>query len=183
MGWFSDRFSALAAAAGHRRYVIGGIITATIAFSDYIRNRIFGGSESALLQIPSWVYAVFVGLGFVLWWLLEELVRLRRQIKGARFELARLRAEGVAIRNDGMGISSETDFAEWERRALIWNDRVIESMRKISEADAEWFSILDVVTAPRVGTGFKYGPFQKLFGEHDLRVKRLGKMIYRLWKD
>ena len=83
----------------------------------------------------------------------------------------------------GMGVLSETDFAQWERRALLWNDRVIESIRKISEADAEWFSILDVVTVPRVGAGFNFGPFQKLFGEHDLRVKRLGKMIYRLWKD
>src|SRR2546425_6555074 len=125
MGWLSERWAAFSAAAGPRRYVLGGLFTLAIAISDTVRVYFFGSDESILNRIPSWMFAVVFALALISFWLLDYLAVLRRRISGARFELAKHRTEGVAIRNEGMSITDRASFEAWEKRATTWNDAVI----------------------------------------------------------
>jgi hypothetical protein len=190
MGWISERWNALKRAAGHRRYVIGGIITLALAGFDIVRSMLGGiPSMTALVGLPSWVVALLVFLCLVIYWLLERLVYLEHRINIARADLARLRTKGVEIRNRGIReIDTEQKWDAWRNEASNWNNDVIEALRKNNEADAEWFSVLDIVPNPRIAIEAlppqqAATDFVKLYREHDLRVKRLGEMVYELWRD
>jgi hypothetical protein len=182
MGWVSDRWRAFSAAAGPRRYVMGAIISVVIALSDHLWAVLGNTSMTALVGIPSWGIGLVVALCLVNYWLLEYLVDLRRRIGGARHELARLRTAGVVIRNEGMSITNVDAWKDWEKRASTWNDDVIASIKKINEADAEWFSILDVVPEARLPISATLpldlrvsAAHHKLYREHDFRLKRLAE--------
>src|ERR1022692_1092297 len=102
MRWIAERWAAFSVAAGPRRYVIGAIVSAVIAFSDHLWSALGNTSMTKLIGVPSWAVGILVALTLIAYWLLEELVQLRRRISGARHELAKLRTAGVAIRNDGL---------------------------------------------------------------------------------
>jgi hypothetical protein len=168
-------------AAGVRRYVIGGAVSIAVALFDWIKPYLVGAGMSPLIGVPSWVLGAAVALGFVVYWLLERLVKFERQLKGAKFNLARLRAQGVALRNEGRNELSAGAWEIWKGRASKWNDDAIVELRKISEGDAEWFSILDVVPPPRLASPQSIGGDGDDFAMHDFRLKRLGDMIRELW--
>jgi hypothetical protein len=189
MSWISERWGAFSAAAGPRRYIIGGIISVVIAFSDHIWSWFGNASMTGLLGVPSWAVAIIVALGMIAYWLLEDLVHLRRRMRGARYELAKLRSQGVAIRNEGTSITHRQTLENWKKRTLDWNEEVIANIKMINEADAEWFSILDVVPEPRIPIERTStvdltlsADHHKLYREHDLRLKRLGEMLYEIWE-
>lgn len=168
---------------------MGGILTVVIALSDHIWSRFGNVSMAGLLGIPSWAVAIFVALAMIAYWLLEYLVYLRRRMRGARYELAQLRSQGVAIRNEGRSIIDRQKFEDWNKRSLDWNEQVIANIKKINEADAEWFSILDVVPDARLpiehtsAVDLKMSAdHHKSYREHDLRLKRLGEMLYEIWE-
>jgi hypothetical protein len=184
--FLKERWTAVREAAGIRWQVFALLVSIAVARLDWI-YRLSGGAEAMIFGFPSWILGLTVALAFLFVWMLESTVRLRRQIKSARVEIAILRRRGVEIRNNGMGIiTNAAAWLQWERDALDWNDKVISELAKISEADAEWFSVLDVVPPPRLAPQ-QDAPeeikdaYCKLFGEHDFRVCRLGKMINRLW--
>jgi hypothetical protein len=124
-------------------------------------------------------------------------MRLRSQIKGARLNLAELRELGVGLRNDGhrngvpihIRVIDETSYLDWKARIEKWNNDVIDEIKRISEADAIWFGVLDVM--PPLRTVAEVSPFEKGFPYrdehlhflrlHDARVARLGEMIRELW--
>lgn len=171
-------------AAGPRRYLVAAIFFSVTALFDRIASWLKGGSMMDLIGMPSWAAGIIVLLLFFLYWTIERLVLLDRRMSGARAELAKLRSEGVEIRNDGVEIKDEGAWRQWEKAANEWSEKVYVNLRKISEADAEWFRVLDVVpVTPRV----PHIPFNKehtkLFGEHDCRVDRLGSMVYNLWRE
>ena len=70
----------------------------------------------------------------------------------------------------------------WTERASKWNEDVIGELMKVSEGDAEWFSILDVVDPPRLTSPQSKGGDGDRFAMHDFRLKRLGDMIRELWR-
>lgn len=176
-----SRWDAFSAAVGPRRYVIGAVVAVVIGFVDW-----FSAQTGFAFGVPSWIAAIIVILTLNFFWLLEYIVLLRRRIRGARFDLAKLRAVGVKLRNQGRSISTDAELEYWEKQTLVWNDEVIKNIRAINEADAEWFSILDTVPAARIplatSPAGKVNAHFKAFCEHDFRVKRLGKMIYRIWE-
>jgi hypothetical protein len=181
--WIGDRKAALESAAGIRRYVIAGLISFAVAAFDYVRSATERRGMTALVGMPSWGVGVIVFLAIVSWWLLERLVTFERQIRGSRLDLAKLRVIGVAMRNEGLQLTGfEEGWTEWSARVEKWNTDVIANMRKLNEADAEWFSVLDVVPAPRLAPSRAGSPaHEKLFREHDFRLRRLGEMIYGVW--
>ena len=188
LSWMSERWGAFSAAAGPRRYVIGAIVSVVIAFSDHIWSWFGNASMTGLLGVPSWAMAIIIALCMIAYWLLEHLVHLRRRIRGARYELAQLRSRGVAIRNEGRSITNRQKLEDWGKSSLDWNEEVIASIKKINEADAEWFSVLDVVPDPRLPIEHTStvdlkmsADHHKLYREHDLRLKRLGEMLYEIW--
>jgi hypothetical protein len=188
VGWISERWGSFSAAAGVRRYVIGGIVSIIIAVSDHLWPSL-GFSVSSVLGLPSWALGVIIALLLISYWLLEHVTELRLRMKGARLELAKLRATGVALRNEGMWIADREVLRRWERRVEKWNKDVIKNIAKINEADAEWFSILDVVPPGRLSIERtlnndlqRSAHHNKLYREHDFRLRRLGQMIYRLWE-
>lgn len=98
--------------------------------------------------------------------------------------MAKLRTAGVEIRNHGCILNDDTTWRAWANAAEEWSRKVYESLKSISEADAEFFRVLDVVPSePRV----IYVPFNeehmKVFREHDCRLDRLGRMVYNLWRE
>jgi hypothetical protein len=110
-------------------------------------------------------------------------------MRGARFELAKLRTEGVAIRNEGRSISHKQVLSKWEKKVGDWNSAVISSMGEINQADAEWFSVMDVIpdarlpienTIPNDLTASAV--HHKLYREHDFQLRRLGEMLYEIWE-
>lgn len=189
MGWPSDRWRAFSHAAGHRRYVLGSLVAIVLGGFDWIRPWLGNfPTMTGLVGFPSLVVGVIVAILLVAYWLLERVVYLENRIYRARGELARLRRKGVELRNEGRhSITTKAKWEEWQPRAAKWNKDVILSLKDISEADAEWFAVLDVVPSPRLPpeNAPRESPeqeaFLKLYKEHDFRVKRLGEMVYSLW--
>jgi hypothetical protein len=185
--FLKERWSSIREAAGIRWQVFGLLISIAISRLDWIYRHLGGdGSKAMIFGFPSWILGITVALVFLFAWTLELNVKLLRQIKSSRVEISRLRREGVRLRNAGRRTIENTSlWQKWEKDVLDWNDRVISAIAQISEADSEWFAVLDIVPPPRVPPGNApeeiREAYLKLFNEHDFRVKRLGKMIARLW--
>lgn len=92
-----------------------------------------------------------------------------------RLQLAKLRADGVAMRNDAQ---SMIDSSAWASVADDWMRQTIATIKEIDEADAEWFRILDAVPPARVALNPNAtAAHSKAFREHDYRLVRLDKLI------
>ena len=190
MGWIRDRWAVLQAALGLRRFLLAPIIGTVVGSVDWVARKFAEADMGHLIGVPSWAVGIFAATFLVFWWVLEYAVKLRKQIKGTRTELSRLREEGVGIRNAGMSMfSTRNGYDAWKAKTLDWNSRVIEEIRKINEADAEWFKVLDVVKAPRLQIDIRppapdwMNDHKFFYKNHDFRLKRLGEMIQNLWRD
>jgi len=179
----SDRARVFWTALGTHRYGLADI--AKLAAVGVAAASIYWfGYKMTALEIGLAVALVVAVLLF--WIMLEYALKLTRQISDARVRISQLRHEGVRIRNDALrGVSSGPKWRAWEKRVLAWKQEVEDAIAEISRADAEWFSVLDIVPPPRLTSGVApqglEQKFLKLFGEHDFRVCRLGEMIRDLW--
>jgi hypothetical protein len=173
-----DWWRAFNNAAGPRRYLIGSTVTLLVGLFD----RFIPMGLREVLGVPSWAVGVLTALGFIVFWLLQRLVELERRMRGARLKLAQLRAAGVALRNEARTPLDLEAFADWKLRIAAWNMEVVAEIRKVSEGDAEWFSILDIVETPRIPIHVSLQGDDLDYRMHDLRLKRLGDMIYNLWR-
>ena len=82
--------------------------------------------------------------------------------------------------------ADQASWQRWEKEAKDWNEKVLEEMKKLDEADALWFSVLDNVPEPRIKFYKPYNhkdPHDKLYREHDLRLRRLGEMLQTNWRE
>lgn len=190
MGWIRDRWAVLQISLGFRRFLLVPIFGAVVTGVDWLVGRLAMADMGSLIGVPSWAVGLYAATLLVLWWVLEYAVKLRKQIRGTRVELSRLRSEGVGLRNLGMSMfPTQADFDKWKDETVNWNDGVIEEIRKINEGDAEWFKVLDVVETPRLLIDIKppapdwMEDHKKHFQNHDFRLKRLGEMIQHLWRD
>jgi len=180
MGWISS----FNKAAGPRRYLIAGIFSLPVAGFDWIKPYLKGVGMTEFTAIPSWIFGIITALGFALYWTIQRLVILDRRIGGARAELAKLRNEGVEIRNIGTRLKDEKAWVVWKKLASDWQEKVYEKLKEFSEADAELFNVLDVVPkSPRVGCFPYNAEHVKLYGEHDCRLDRLWQMIDKFEKE
>jgi hypothetical protein len=191
MGWFKDRSETVVAALTVRRIIaLPALIGAVTGIIKLVPLLASAAEEPVLLGVPAIAWGVGAGLLLLLYFVIEYATRLRKQIKGTRVGLSRLRSEGVEKRNRGReNFATKDDFEKWRAEVLDWNQRVIKEIRNITEADAEWFSVLDVVYAPRLSMNTTppapawHEDHKKHYGEHDERLKRLGEMIQNLWRD
>jgi hypothetical protein len=87
----------------------------------------------------------------------------------------------VALRNRAGDAADTADvgWPEWEEQAAEWTQRVIETIRQLNEADAEWFATLDVVPAPRIPLKSVWYSESKghLYAMHDFRLVKLEQLI------
>ena len=189
MTWGEIR-SIIKAALGIRRYILLSMVAGLAGIFAWL----FAHLEKIGLPVPPglplpWAAAIAVIFVIVAWALLEYSVTLGRRISGARVELSRLRAKGVDIRNDGrFAFPDESSWLDWKQKAEDWNTEVIAAIGKVNEADAQWFSILDIVPEPRLPMKVEdpsklYDGHMKLYREHDCRVARLGEMVRELWRE
>ena len=181
----SDRWHVFTTALGSRRYAVADIakLAVVVATAAYLY---WYGRQMSAVEIALTILAVLFALFF--WIVLEYALKLTRQISDARLSLAELRAAGVRLRNDTYEtVTDKRTFEKWEKKVTVWTKKVHRELEKISKSDAVWFSVLDVVPPPRIhpptwATGHAdYPPFEKLYGEHDCRLARLGDMIRELW--
>src|SRR5258708_26444998 len=189
----TKRYEAIKSAAGAKWVVIGLLVSLFVARLDWIYEKgvqygwIQGGPAGMIFGFPSWILGITAALGFIAWWMTENVIRLKEQIKDARVELSMLRKTGVKLRNLGQALFSEEDFREWKKKTLDWHKDVYESIKKLSVADGEWWDVMDSVPEPRE-------PPEKLFKtrqedhrhrdrymQHDFQLRRLGEMIRDLW--
>lgn len=195
MARWKDYTTTLRIAADFKRFLLAPIISTVIGAAAWASQKLAEFDIGYVEEILSVLVGLLVAAILFFLWVWDYAVKLRGQIRGTRVELSRLRAEGVELRNAAIAIfSTQTEFDEWKKKALEWNKRVIEEIRKINEADAEWFSILDVVSPPRIAMANQSPPQTvasmgwqgaqiKLYKEHDCRLARLGDMIRNLWRD
>ena len=196
MKWISDRWDVLKEVAGPRRYMLLGLVSAVLFAADWLTRKVGqllakwmvlpvpkSEEPGMVFGFPSWGLGVTVIFFFYTWWFLDHLVERNKRISGARVHLSTLRHAGVDIRNDGrFGIQTAADWNHWKSRAEEWEIKVIENIEIIDKGCAEWFRILDVVPQPRLHLTRFSEDHQKLYNEHDFRVKRLGELIQELWR-
>jgi len=101
-----------------------------------------------------------------------------------RLLLARLRREGVAIRNDSCRLELEdADFNAWSLEVGKWRERTAYVIEQIDAADAEWFRILDIVPEPRepllMPRKKHEGKHFAAHRQHDFRLAKLEQLIQR----
>jgi hypothetical protein len=101
-----------------------------------------------------------------------------------RLLLARLRREGVAIRNDSCRLELEdADFNAWSLEGDKWRERTAYVIEQIDAADAEWFRILDIVPEPRepllMPRKKHEGKHFAAHRQHDFRLAKLEQLIQR----
>lgn len=198
MQFISDYRLAFKEACGSYYPIIGLVIAAVIGRLDWLYRKWLEAFQpqgappdtegtSMIFGFPSWILGITFAFGWFLSFMWRRVVHLNRQIRDSRVRIAELRDEGVKIRNKGWSGLTNESWREWEQEALNWNAEIISEMRKISEADATWFSVLDVVPPPRLfpavlmQDGKIQEDFLKLYCEHDFRLARLGDMIRDLW--
>jgi len=172
-------------AAGFKQYTIGTIFSTTVALIDWLMSLLVGTEMKELIGIPSWFIGIIVLLCFMVYWFLGYAHKLRIQIDEARKDIAILREDGVKIRNDGKAMfGDESSFNDWATKVTEWNEKVKDSLAKISEADSIWFGTLDVVQQPRIpaNSNIKNRRHLKLYSEHDKRLDNLGQMIRDHWR-
>lgn len=73
----------------------------------------------------------------------EHLGRIREQL----LEVAKWRAKGVALRNDGCRIRNAAQEAAWFRKVDYWRGRAMKAVERLSPVDAERIRTLDLVVA------------------------------------
>ena len=186
----SDLWATLQDAAGVKWQLLGVFVSITLARADWISTKlvewdlISNGGEDMILGIPSWILGAASALLFLTIWFFSYAHKLRTKIQISRVFLARLRTQGVELRNNGrIGLVDNEDFEHWERDTLEWHKNVYEALKQISVADAEWFGNMDVVPDPRLDlqNPVNTDTHPKRYREHDFQVKRLGEMIRDLW--
>ncbi len=157
--------------------------------AEWIAARQVELGITGLWGMPAWFVGGWLATAVIALLFLHHAVKLHRQIRGTRTELSKLRAEGVKLRNSG--VPAFQDYREWEKwsdSVNDWRERVIAEIRNINEADAEWFSVLDVIPPPRLACSVSSPPQQwekdrlDAYQFHDYRVKLLGEMIRDLWR-
>src|SRR5438094_7573324 len=96
--------------------------------------------------------------------------------------LARLRTEGVVLRNEVPVYLLPEEFVPWTEKLLKWMNEVIDAIKLISPADAEMFATLDAVPPARVpipnirlGSKDDRAAFAQHFRQHDFRLAKLEK--------
>jgi len=200
LGWFKDRYAVYHEAAGVRRYLLGGIVAAAVGLIDSFEAGLqwawpyFSDAPAPewepdmILGFPSWIVGITVLFALLWWFALSYAVRLRRQIRGANYELAKLRHSGVRLRNEGRAgrFGENAGVSEWESKVLQWFNDVVEAIRKVDDAEAERFVVLDTVPPPRLELILRLKDqetnkaFRKLYQEHDFRLVNLEKLMDRL---
>jgi hypothetical protein len=104
------------------------------------------------------------------------------QLEAARTRWAELRAEGVALRNEGKdGLFDDSLWEKWRLNTVIWNTEVLNAIRSVNDADATWFSILDVVPSPRLPMDgiFRSESDELHYAMHDFRLVKLEGLILK----
>lgn len=76
---------------------------------------------------------------------LSEALDDREEISLSLSRLARLRTEGVALRNQAMRLEGQKVISQWFGEYREWHDRVMDQISKLSPAQAEVFQTLDWV--------------------------------------
>ncbi len=76
---------------------------------------------------------------------LAEVLDDRDKINQTLSQLARLRTEGVALRNQAMSLEGEKAVSQWFGVYKSWQDRVMVQISNLSPAQAEIFRTLDLV--------------------------------------
>lgn len=193
--WITERSDVFKISLGARRFVLPSLVLFVATVVSIVAAYFGGRGVDWLTALPAWVpfvVGLFVAHMMITWAVVEYAVKLRRQIRGTRVGLSSLRKEGVDLRNRGREpILDEAIWKAWERDVKDWNDRVIATIKDVNEADAIWFSVLDVVPPPRIAPFATDPPTKelwvadrfRLYSWHDLRVCRLGEMIRELWRD
>jgi len=160
---------------------------------------------SGIASVPLAVAAVFVGEKYqqiVLWvasvsclliagyrvWATErrKVIALDVSAKreAVRLRVAELITEGAGLRNEATGdynpFSAE-EMIGWCGRATAWHNVVLDTLKKVSAADAEWYRTLDVVPAPTIplaeppcGTD---EDGRRLYAMHNFRLKKLEQLV------
>jgi hypothetical protein len=96
--------------------------------------------------------------------------------------LTRLRADGVALRNEAEYVQ-DASLRVWLESIEQWMHDVINAISQVHEADSEWFKTLDTVPPPRI-------PIKSLctkqtdrnvhlhvYRQHDFRLVRLEQLL------
>ena len=139
----------------------------------YLQN-----SEAEVIVRLSEIVLPVVGLTLLIWVLYRFLKRETERLfinEDARLELAKLRTEGVDLRNRCVPLAMS--LSEWIAECQGWTGRVIETIKKISQADAEWFKTLDAVPPPRLFLESS-NPAQILtYRVHDFYLVKLEELI------
>lgn len=101
----------------------------------------------------------------------------------ALLHLARLRTEGLGIRNSASDLYYTGNLDGWSQKVIEWMTDVIGSLKPLSSADSEWFATLDVVPRARVPIpNVRLGrdrnnEFHAIFNQHDYRLVRLEDLL------
>lgn len=135
-----------------------------------LQAELIAGFAAVAVPVLAAVAVVYGVYRYVHW-------ELKRQAYGARNELSELRSKGVELRNDGIRLG--VDVAAWDRASVEWMQKVVATIGKIDEADAEWFKTLDAVPAARVQPLQLDARHLRSFREHDYRLIRLEELIKR----
>ncbi len=83
----------------------------------------------------------------------DELARRlndRTEIMATLTTLARLRTEGVSLRNEGMAIRDTENSQAWIGRAQDWEAKVVAEIEKLSTSQAELFRTRDWVQIRKI---------------------------------
>lgn len=98
--------------------------------------------------------------------------------------LAKLRTEGVIIRNDSARLFAMTEVDHWMDTAVEWMNDVMQTLRIVSTADSEWFSTLDAVPPARISitpitlqNNVDAPRFLASYEQHDFRLLRLEDLL------
>ena len=104
--------------------------------------------------VPVWVWVGLAILGvFIAQFLAYHRIRHRlinqvitpNQIEEVLTQLARLRAVGVALRNNGLSLKEKDEVDKWVKQAQGWKEAVAKEIVKVSVSEANIFLTEDLI--------------------------------------
>lgn len=191
MRFFKDRIDMLVEERAFRGPLFASAVAIISFLVDPLIDAISKTPEGAMRELmgaPIWAWGLIAAGVIMAVSSYEGMYRMRRRIKGGRRALSELRAKGVELRGLGRyDFADNSSWLQWKGRVLQWDQDVLTELRRINEADAVWFEVLDVVWwwYPRVpfrGTPGTNDEQKKLYRELDARLDNLGEMIRDLWR-
>ena len=125
-------------------FVLALLILLLPAFGSYLNSQyLLEGNFSNRVAVADMLIGIAGFSGAAVGITAAVEVILKGQIEGILLDLALMRSQGVAIRNQGNAHLDDEDYDDWKACYLEWHQKLISKASELTPMEGEWLTTLD----------------------------------------